>query len=124
MKRFALFALLAAGAARADEAAVKAALAKEIIPPRQTLLELQDFVEPRLAKLPPPTTAAEWEKVAEKLRQDVLDHVVLRGEAKAWGKAKTRVEYLETVPGNGYSLRKLRFEALPGMWIPAVLYVP
>jgi dienelactone hydrolase len=124
MKRLALLALLAAPAARADEAAVKAALAKTVIPPRQTMLELQDFVEPRLPKLPTFTTEAEWVKYADKLRQDVLDRVVLRGEARAWAKTKSKVEYLGTLGGEGYKVRKLRFEAVPGMWIPALLYVP
>ena len=36
-----------------------------------------------------------------------------------------KIEWLETLPGGtGYSIRKLRFEAAPGMWIPALLYQP
>ncbi|MCY2964588.1 MAG: hypothetical protein NT069_13305 [Planctomycetota bacterium] len=36
-----------------------------------------------------------------------------------------KVEWLDHVPGGpGYTIRKLRYEALPGLWIPALLYVP
>src|SRR5262245_29126558 len=103
--------------ARADEAAVKAALAKPIIGQRHALTELQDYLEPLVPKVPAFTDAKEWEKYAAKLRQDILDRVVLRGEGKAWSKAKVQTELLETTPGKGYSVRKLRYEALPGMWI-------
>lgn len=109
----------------ADEAALKAALAREIISPRQTLLELQDHVEARLPTLPTAKTAAEWEALAARLREDVLARAVLRGEGKTWSKAKTAIEYLDTIAGGeGYKIRKLRYEAVPGMWIPALLYVP
>ncbi|MGH9631241.1 MAG: alpha/beta hydrolase family protein, partial [Bryobacteraceae bacterium] len=50
--------------------------------------------------------------------------VVLQGEAKRWSEAKTRVEWLETLPGPGYRVKKLRYEAIPGLWIPALLYEP
>src|SRR5205807_634883 len=59
------------------------------------------------------------------LRQDVLDRVVLRGQAKKWAASKGKVEYLDKIAGGkGYRMRKLRYEALPGMWIPAILYLP
>jgi hypothetical protein len=55
----------------------------------------------------------------------VLDRVVYRGEAAAWRDADCRVEWLDTIEGGqGYSIRKLRYEALPGLWIPALLYEP
>jgi dienelactone hydrolase len=109
----------------ADEAAVKTALGKSLISPRQSLLDLQDAVEARLPRLPKLDTAAAWEKYAAGLRKDVLDRVVLRGEAQKWAAAKGKVEVLgDTAGGEGYKLRKLRYEALPGLWIPAILYVP
>src|SRR5262245_38251008 len=64
-------------AAGADEAAVKAALAQPILTPRQSLLELQDHVEARLPKMPAAKTPREWEALAAKLRQEVLDRAVL-----------------------------------------------
>ena len=67
----------------------------------------------------------EWEAAAKKMRADVLEKVVFRGKAKEWRDAKGKVEWLETIEGGpGYRIRKLRYEALPGMWIPALLYEP
>src|SRR5262249_13739331 len=112
--------LLASGAAQGDEAAVKTALARGIIGPRQSLLDLQDHVEPPIAKMPRLSTAKEWDAFATKLRRDVLDRVVLRGEAKKWRAAKLAVEYFPAGPGGGegYKIRKLRYEAAPALWIP------
>lgn len=119
--------LLAALPCRADEAFVKEALARPILPGGLTLKETQDHLQPKLPDLPTFKKADEWDRYADKLRQEVLDKVVLRGEAKQWARAKCKVEYLDNDKvkgGDGYSLRKLRYEALPGMWIPAILYVP
>ncbi|MHC4657304.1 MAG: hypothetical protein ACYS91_20135 [Planctomycetota bacterium] len=67
----------------------------------------------------------EWEKHAEQLRRDVLERVTLRGEATKWAKAKTKVEWIGTLDGGeGYTIKKLRYEVLPGLWIPALLYEP
>src|SRR5262249_12389309 len=34
-------------------------------------------------------------------------------------------EWLDTIAGGpGYTIRKFRYEALPGMWIPGLLYLP
>ena len=117
--------LVLPGGLCADEAAVRSALARSIITPRTSLLELQDHLGARLPKLPTFKTSAQWEKYATKLRGAILDRVVLRGEAKKWAVARCKAELLGVVAGGeGYQARKLRYEALPGMWIPAILYVP
>ena len=123
MNRLALLTLLGlALGARGDEASVKAALGKSIIGPRQALLDLQEHLDARLPKLPEAKMPEQWEKVAAKLRQDLLDRVVLRGEAQKWAKAKCKVELVGTLSGGeGYKVRTLRYEALPGMWILALL---
>jgi hypothetical protein len=55
----------------------------------------------------------------------VLDQVVFRGEAAKWRDAAGKVEWLETIEGGeGYKIKKLRYEAVPGLWIPALLYEP
>lgn len=116
--------LAAAAGARADEAAVKAALARPIVSPRQALLDVQDHLEARLPRLPAATTAAEWRQTAARLRRDLLDRVVLRGEAARWAAKPGRVELLESINAGGYAIRKLRYEAVPGLWVPALLYTP
>ncbi|MCL2330181.1 MAG: hypothetical protein FWC56_02645, partial [Phycisphaerae bacterium] len=99
--------------------------------PQAVLSQLQMFVEPRIPRLPKVKSVDEWEKLARQWRHDTIENVVLRGQAKAWRDAKTQVEWLDTMPTTspadenaGYHIRKLRFESLPGMWVPALLYVP
>jgi dienelactone hydrolase len=108
-----------------DKTPVQEALAREIIGPHQAMLEVQDYLEPKVPRMPADLTQVEWEKQAARLRKDVLDKVVFRGEAPAWRDAKIKVEWLDTINGGpGYKIKKLRYEALPGLWIPALLYEP
>jgi hypothetical protein len=100
-------------------------LARELLPADQVKKEFLDYLDPKVPRLPEFKTVAEWEAYAGKVRRDMLDHVVFRGEAAKWRDAKTKVEYLDTLtPGPGYKVKKLRYEALPGLWIPALLYEP
>src|SRR5262249_14627138 len=101
------------------------ALARPIIGPRKTLNEIMDYCDAAPPKMPPPQSLAEWEKRAQQMRSDALKQVIFRGEAAAWRDAKSRVDWLETIEGGpGYRIKKLRYEALPGLWIPALLYEP
>ncbi len=125
------FALLVLGCAtlRAgepiDEVLLRRALDRPIMNGSQTLAEVQDYAESRVARMPELKNVEQWETDAERLRQQVLDQVVFRGEAKAWRQYRGRVEWLDRLPGGpGYVICKLRFEALPGLWIPALLYEP
>lgn len=102
-----------------------AALAKPIIGPRQTLAETQQFVGDRLPKMPVADSAAEWQAIADGLRSKVLSNIVFRGAAEDWRRAPSRVEWIDTISGGpGYHIKRLRYEAIPGMWIPALLYEP
>lgn len=66
-----------------------------------------------------------WEQKSQALREQILNEVVFRGEAKKWQTLPLKVEYLDdTLGGPGYRIRKLRFEAVPKLWIPALLYEP
>jgi dienelactone hydrolase len=123
-------ALAANGVAFADDTPSKsdpvaAALAHSIIGPRQTLGETIDHAMARIPRMPALTTVAEWEAYAKRTRAEVYRRVLFRGAAAAWRDAKTRVEWLETIDGGpGYHIRKLRYEAVPGFWVPALLYQP
>jgi hypothetical protein len=111
--------------AAADRADLQALLDREIIGPRQALLEIQEYVDLKVPRLPEVKSLDEWEARAKRLREAVLERVVFRGEAAAWRDAKCRVEWQETIAGGpGYRIKKLRYEALPGLWIPALLYEP
>jgi hypothetical protein len=104
---------------------LRAVLAREILDPAQVLGEVQDYLEPRVPVMPALTSPTDWTRYADRLREDILERVVLRGEAARWERMPLKVEWLETIPGGpGYHIRKLRYEAVPGFWIPALLYEP
>jgi hypothetical protein len=130
MIRVAIVILTALGAplpvARAAEAEqVKKLLAHPIIGPQVSLAEVQQFTESRIPQMPEVARWEDWHAQAETLRERTLKEVVFRGQAAAWRDAQTRVEWLDTIDGGqGYRIRKLRYEALPGLWIPALLYEP
>lgn len=120
-----LWATVGGGVEAAENADLEKLLARPLIDPQLPLIEAQAFVRARIAKLPAFTSSAEWTRYADELRQEVLEKVVFRGAAAKWRDAPARVEWLETIAGGpGYKIRKLRYEALPGLWIPALLYRP
>jgi len=99
-------------------------LSKPLLDPRQPLVEAQVYTGSRVPPLPVFRSQAEWEKYSAPLRTRILNEVVFRGEAAKWRDAKTKLEYLEEGAANGYRLRRLRYEAIPGLWIPALIYEP
>lgn len=104
---------------------LKAELSQQIITPQTSLEETQVYLERRIPRLPEVKTTKDWDALAAKWRKDVLDKVVFRGEAAKWRDHPLSVEYVgEPMHGPGYVVKKLRYECLPGMWIPALLYVP
>src|SRR5207302_793687 len=114
--RWVLVGVLVLGAVRGvradDKAEVQAFLDRAVLTPNQALTEVQDYLEARVPSLPELRSAAEWEAYATRLRADVLDRVVFRGEAKAWRDAPGKVQWLETIAGGpGYRIRKLCYEA-------------
>jgi len=88
--------------------------------------ESRAFCDPKVPCMPKVASLDEWKAFADKTRRDVLDKIVFRGAlAKQWRDAEAKVEWLDSIEGGaGYSIKKLRYEALPGLWIPALLYQP
>jgi hypothetical protein len=123
--RFLLLALmLTASTARADDA-IEKALAQPILGHRQTLAEVQEFCAIRVPKMPHVDTPEQWRKQVEFYRNDVSTKVAFRGEAARWRALPTNVVWLDTIDGGpGYRIKKLRYEAVPGVWVPALLYEP
>lgn len=119
-----LFVLLYAISSGAAEN-IQQLLAHKIMEPDLTLSETQSFLEKRIPRMPKVTAVEEWEKVASRIRSNVFENVIFRGEAKKWRDQPTQVKWLEYLEGGpGYRMRKLLFEAVPGYWVPAVLYEP
>lgn len=104
--------------------AVAEALARPILDARTSLEEIQAYIEPRVPRMPAVESAAEWRAEAERLRRQVLDGVVFRGRAAEWRDYAFRISAEGEIDGPGYFIQKLRYEALPGLWIPALLYLP
>lgn len=104
---------------------VERALQHRGIEPDQALQEVRSHCAARVRPMPEVTSREDWVVAVEDRRRAVLDEVVFRGRARAWRDAPARVEWLDARPGGpGYSIRALRYEALPGLWIPALLYEP
>ena len=117
---------LAIVAAKATAPEITALLARPILDSKLPLAEVQDYAEPLVPLMPKVKSLAEWEHFATQTRREVLEKIVFRGEAaRQWRDAKTKVEWLETIEGGpGYHIKKVRYEALPGLWIAALLYEP
>ena len=99
--------------------------AKPLLEADLPLRELRAYVAARIPDMPAVESVEDWEAKADAIRSDVLNKIVFRGEAARWRDAKTRVDWLETIPGGSdYVIRKFRYEALPGMWFPGLLYEP
>jgi len=100
-------------------------LEHQILDPRQSELEVRAFTASRVPLAPLYNNIPEWEKYAANLREDILNKVILRGEARRWAEMPTKVEWLDTIAGGpGYHIKKFRFQAVPGLWVPGLLYEP
>jgi dienelactone hydrolase len=120
-----LFPVSRTAAFAVEPADLKPLLEKPILVPGTPQDEVQAFCAARVPPMPVCESVAEWEEHANRIRRDVLDKVVLRGAARDWAAAETAVAWFDSIPGgSGYTIKKLRFEAVPGLWVPGLLYVP
>jgi dienelactone hydrolase len=106
-------------------AAIAEHLAAPILRQGQTRTELESVVFTRTPDLLVPESAEAWRKQTKELREAVLDTAVLNGVPDAWVEGDVNIEWLDSIDRfDGYTIRKLRYEAVPGLWIPALLYQP
>lgn len=123
-------ATIACSNGRAEEtppqpADLAALLSRPVLAEGQALAEVRAFCDRRIARMPRPATWSEWHYEAERIRREVLEKVVFRGVPARWRAPTRRIVWLDTIEGGpGYRIKKLRYEALPGLWIPALLYEP
>jgi dienelactone hydrolase len=100
-------------------------ITQPILSPNEFQNQLQQFIKSYIPPLEVPQTAEEWTKKSDELRQEILDKVVYRGVPKEWYEKMPQIVWGDTIETDkGYVIRKLRYEALPGLWIPALLYEP
>ena len=99
------------------------ALQKKLIGP-QAYRELLAFLGSHLPHCKTPTSTTAWLKNAPILRKEVLD-LFFRGHPKGLLAEKPQVHWGNRIQtGQGYIIRKLRYEGYPGLWVPALLYEP
>ena len=75
------FAMSSRAAEKDDLAGI---LGRQIIGPQQTQKEVEDYVEARIPRMPQVKTVAEWERHANRIRAEMFEKVVYRGEAAKW----------------------------------------
>jgi dienelactone hydrolase len=93
--------------------------------PDVVTFQLREYLMKKVPKLPKPATPEEWTAETKRLRQEVLDRVVFHGWAREWVEAPPKVEDLGLIPsGQGYRMRKLRYEIVPGFESVGILYEP
>lgn len=105
---------------------VTAVLAAPILEPGTPLKEVQTFCEARVPRVPTNVDLQQWKSLVKEWRTKTLNDVIFRGQASEWRKLPTQVEWFETIEDAGpeYRIRKFRYQAVPGMFIPGLLYEP
>jgi hypothetical protein len=103
---------------------VDEALSRPILAPDQTKIDTQVWAATQVPVLQVPATRGAWEAQARTLRQRLLDEVVYRGKARDWRTQTVKVEEFGVIEADGYRVRKIRFEAVPGLHVPALVYEP
>ncbi|MEE2994346.1 MAG: acetylxylan esterase [Gemmatimonadota bacterium] len=99
-------------------------LTTPIVPSHQVEQDLTSYLLDKITPFQVPEHQA-WEAEAERLRVRVLDEVIFKGVPDDWRNGDPKVEWTDVIEtGHGYLIRKLRYEALPGLCIPALLYEP
>jgi len=110
-------------AAQGEAERLREPLAEEVIAPSVPVFELRDYLLKRIAAPPAPHSAAEWSAEASRIRARALA-TLFHGWPKEWVESAPKFEELGVLSGNGYRIRKLRFEIVPGFYSTALLYEP
>lgn len=100
------------------------ALRHPILATDQARIDTQVWTASKVPVLHVAQAPEAWVAYANALRTRILDEIVYRGAAREWRRQTVSVERFGDIAGNGYVIRKLRFEAVPGLHVPALLYEP
>ncbi len=99
-------------------------LKEQLVSEYEVRSEHHDYIKKRITKLKLPPTAKQWQEEAQVLRERVLENIIFRGVPSSWRTFKPNVVLSDIIQGDGYTVQKLRYEAVPGFWVPALLYIP
>ncbi|MGA2984111.1 MAG: prolyl oligopeptidase family serine peptidase [Terriglobia bacterium] len=119
--------LLTAGLAPGQSApdALEPILSTQIQTAEVTAHLLREYVMPHVPPLPTPQSPEQWTSQARQIRRHLLDDIVFHGWPKEWVNSAPRFEDVGTIAtGDGYRMRKLRYEIVPGFASTAILYEP
>jgi hypothetical protein len=110
--------------AQTDAPYVEDLLKEEVLPPSVAMFQLRQYILNRVGKAPTPSSAAEWTAQSKHIRDQIVNDVVFHGWPKQWVDAPPKFEEVSVVIGNGYRMRKFRYEIVPGFQSVAILYEP
>jgi len=101
-------------------------LKRPVLKKDQAKQQIHDFIDSLCPRFHAPTDARAWAGEIPRLQRRALSEVVLRGYPRGVVASKPRTVWGETIRPKGapYIIRKVRFEAYPDYWIPALLYEP
>ena len=117
--------LLAAPAwPQADAQHMRGILSEKILPHEVAVYEVRAYLLNHIAKPPAATSADAWTAEASRIRAHLLRDVVFHGWPREWVEAKPKFEEAGVISGQGYRIRKLRYEIFPGFESAALLYEP
>ena len=110
---------------QSDPDEISQVLGEEILAPSAALHQIKSFILSRVAPPPSATSAQQWTEQARRLRQHLLQEVVFHGWPDEWVNSPPKFEDIGVIEtGQGYRLRKLRYEIVPGFQSVAILYEP
>lgn len=111
--------------AQSAPADLQSVLGEEILAPSAALLQMKSFILSRVAPPPVATSAAQWTVESQRLRRHLLQDVVFHGWPPEWVNSSSKFEEVGVIETHqGYRLRKLRYEVVPGLQSVAILYEP
>jgi len=112
-------------AAQSNTGQVQKVLEQPLLTPDVVAFELRQYLRAKVPKLTLPASSDQWITEARRIRERVLHDVVFHGWPGEWVNAPLKIEDAGEVPGGqGYRIRKLRYEIVPGLWSAAILYEP
>jgi dienelactone hydrolase len=106
-------------------ASVQPLLNGQLVPTDVVAYQVQQYLSHRIPALPSPASAQAWTDEERKLKKHVLEDIAYHGWPQEWVESAPQFEQVgETISGNGYRLRKLRYQIVPGFQATAILYEP
>jgi Acetyl xylan esterase (AXE1) len=122
---FLLLLIAGRGHAQTSVESLTVVLKQSLQKPSVTQYQLLEYLRKRVTKLPHPQDSREWVRESDKIRRHLLDSVIYHGWPRQWVEARPRFEEVGVINSkDGYRIRKLRYEIVPGFWAPALMYEP